>query len=306
MADSYACVKFLVEKRKFEKLAKWAANAVFLRGAARLWEQNQKDYDLPISRFQKLKTGIYILLRDYSEGRFPPRYDDKERTYAAEINYIQNLPGISEGDALLSQMRKPFRSAMEVRKYLGDFVHVVRAFEKFGVKPPQRLLELGCGHGWMSEWLAIMGFDITATTLAPSGMHAALRRVESIKVKSIPCKLEFKVAAMESVNLSLSEESSFDAVFVYEALHHAFDVRATIGSATQCLRPGGFLFLFNEPNLIHTCVAYRRARLSNTHEVGLCPGALIRNLKGVGFRDVTYLKNRFHCFIMPISLAAKK
>jgi len=41
----------------------------------------------------------------------------------------------------------------------------------------------------------------------------------------------------------------------------------------------------NEPNLLHTFISYRVARLSNTHEIGLSRKALTREMQQVGFSE---------------------
>ena len=67
---------------------------------------------------------------------------------------------------------------------------------------------------------------------------------------------------MESVADFLQDKEvlPFDVVFVFEALHHAYDWHQSLKSAFECLKPGGWLIICNEPNLIHTFVSYRIAK----------------------------------------------
>jgi len=277
-----------------------------LKSGKEMWERNQKEWDLPLTRFQKIVTGIYIILDDYHSGLFPPKFSDKSAAYENEINYDVSLPGLSQADVRQSSLRKPFWFPTGPGKYFPSFMHVVESFCRCGIVPPQRILELGCGCGWMSEFLALMGFDVLGTTIAQGDVDEAKKRIGSIKVKGLPCSLDFTTAPMESVCETLGERGAFDAVFVFEALHHVFDWRSSIQSAYECLKPGGYLLVFREPNMVHTFVSYRVARLSNTHEIGFRPSELTSQMKIAGFRQVDYLKNRYHFFVAPVSLAARK
>jgi 2-polyprenyl-3-methyl-5-hydroxy-6-metoxy-1,4-benzoquinol methylase len=281
------------------------AESIPLRNGRKLWQANATDYRLPLTKFRKLQAGLYIILRDYCDGRFPPRHDRRDDVHGAELAYATSLPGMSLEDVAVSGMRKPFWFGRNLRKYLDEFAHLVQAFESHGLLPPQRVLELGCGHGWMAEFLAVTGFDVTATTICPGDAQRASRRIESIRAKGLPCKLRFESVPMESVH-TLFGGQAFDAVFAFESLHHAYDWRETVRAAYACLKPGGWLFLFNEPNAMHLFISYRVARLSNTHEVGFRPGALKRTCRAAGFRRADIIKNRLHWFVKSISLAAQK
>jgi 2-polyprenyl-3-methyl-5-hydroxy-6-metoxy-1,4-benzoquinol methylase len=289
-----------------KKVAGILARSLLLKKGAELWRKNQQDWNIPLSKFQKALTGIYLVLHDYSEGQFPPRYDNRETTYSAEIHYGEELPGISKVDFVISEMRKPFWFGRSVRQYMSNFCEIIRGFEKCGVQPPQRLLEVGCGSGWTAELLAIMGYNVVATNLVPESIELAGRRVSSIKTRGVPCQLDYRVAPMESVADALGEKGGFDAVFVYEALHHAFDWREAIRSAYDSLKPGGWLFIFNEPNAIHTLSSYRVGRLSNTHEIGFWPHEVIGHLRQTGFSNIEYLKAKHHFYLKPFSMVARR
>jgi len=111
---------------------------------------------------------------------------------------------------------------------------------------------------------------------------------------------------MESVHEVLQEQESFDGVVVFEALHHAFDWRRAMESAYLCLKAGGWLVLANEPNLLHTFISYRVARLSNTHEIGLSRKALTREMRRVGFKETRVFAPKPNNLVSPHWLAARK
>lgn len=105
--------------------------------------------------------------------------------------------------------------------------------------------------------------------------------MKCLEAKGLSPAFKFVAAPMESVHKAVAT-GSFDAAFVYEALHHAFDWREAIRSAHACLRDGGWFLICNEPNVLHTCISYRVAKLSNTHEIGFRKSALVGELQKTG------------------------
>jgi SAM-dependent methyltransferase len=281
------------------------AGSVVFRRSRRLWDENRKNWHLPLSKWDKVTLGIYLILSDYSKGLFPPSFKDQQSVHEAEVAYRFSLPGVSASDVAEMEMRKPFRGDAMVG-YLDNFIWVSRCLRKCGVAPPQRLLELGCGNGWMTEWLALMRFDVVGTSLSPHDIEDAKKRIAGLEARGIHAALEFRVSPMESVAENLKDRSQFDGVFVFEALHHAYDWRTASESAHACLRPGGWFFLFNEPNWLHTCASYRVARLSNTHEVGFARPELLRHLRRAGYRRIVVLRHRWHFGVRPHWIAAQK
>lgn len=287
-------------------LARALTKTPWLRGGAALWEKNRSDWHLPLSRADKLRCGTYLILRDYAEGRFPPRFDDREAAHEAEIAARSSLPGVDERQFVEAEMRKPFLWGGGQELYLGKYLRVCELLERCEVGPPSRLLELGCGSGWTAEFLALAGFNVTATTIAPADVEDARHRAPTLAAKGLDSTLEFRASPMEKVDETVRDLPAFDAVLVFEALHHAFAWPEAIDAAYRCLRPGGWLLLCDEPNWLHTFVAYRVAKLSNTHEIGFTRGELRRKLREAGFQSIVVARNRLGFLVRPHWLAAQR
>jgi SAM-dependent methyltransferase len=275
-------------------LARVLAHSPLLSRGKYLFEQNSKDWDFLPSKLDKLRAGVYLILEDYSRGLFPPRFEDQARAYAAEVAYRNNIPGLNLETIRVAELRKPFWFGPGVEKYLGSFIRLTKLLDRLKVAPPARLLELGCGSGWMAEFLAIAGFDVTGTSIAPADIEDAGARFNSVVAKGLDARLRFEIAPMESIAETMGPRKDFDAVFVFEALHHAFNWQQAVQSSFECLRPGGWLLICNEPNLLHTFISYRVAKLSNTHEIGFSRRALTRHLAKSGFKPVKYISTPFH------------
>lgn len=271
-----------------------------------LHDRNLEDWNLPLTKWQKLLVGSYMILRDYGEGIFPPKFEDEKSTFEAENAFYDTLQtlGKTEDELYVGAMQKPFWHGS--RMDLLNYVDIQTFFHQCGVNPPMRILEVGCGSGWTAEFLATSGFKVMATTLDESAGEMIERRRNSLIAKGVPHDLEFRASAMEYIHETVADLEPFDAIYVHEALHHAHDWKKAVESFSNCLKPGGWCFILNEPNLIHTFSSYRIARLSNTHEIGINPMQLKQHLKDCGFEIIRDLKNVRHYFIKPMWLAAQK
>lgn len=261
---------------------------------------------MPLSKLGKLEVGAYLILRDYSRGHFPPRFDDRARAYQGEIDYTHTLPGITPEAVNVAGMRKPFWFGAAMDTYLREFSTLSQAFLRCGITPPARVLELGCGHGWTSEFLAAAGFEVTGTSIVEEDVVWARKRIASLQAKGLSPVLNFEVSPMEEVAERVGPKGSYDVVFVFEALHHAFDWRETIAAASECLKVGGWLLVCHEPNLLHTFISYRVAHLSNTHEIGMSRPELIQQMRHCGLSRVVNLGPHWHFWIKSHFLCAQK
>ncbi len=291
---------------KSQDLAKRISSSVFLSRGRSLWELNQQNWELPLTKVEKLLVGLYVILEDYSQGKFPPKFDDRKMAHDAEIAYRFSLPGLTESDVADSEIRKPFWFGSATGKYLTDFINLVVVMEKLQISPPKKLLELGCGTGWMSEFLALMKFEVVATSISPHDIRDAQTRINSLEVKNITFDLKFLESSMETVAKTVQNQGLFDTVLVFEALHHAYDWREAISASYDCLKSGGWLLVCNEPNFVHTAVSYRIAKLSNTHEIGFRRSELKNHLKQTGFQKIQIMKNNIDWLIKPHWIAAQK
>ena len=289
------------------RLAGWLANSLPLRPARQLMEQNLANYHLPLGKFGKLSAGGWLILNDYAEGKFPPTFADQAAAYAAEVNFYSAMSGSTRAENVIAHRAKPFWGAKSFGFYSRQFTRLLRVFETLGFRPDEHLLELGCGAGWMGEFLTLTGYRVTGTTITPDDVALGEERARACTARGLaPGRLKFRLAPMENVHEQVRDLLPVDHVFVFEALHHAFDWQAAIHSAAKCLRPGGWLVLANEPNLSHTFVSYRVGRLTNTHEIGMSGPALRAEMRSAGLTEHRVLAPRFDNKITPHWIAGRK
>ncbi|MBI4022827.1 class I SAM-dependent methyltransferase [Candidatus Berkelbacteria bacterium] len=145
----------------------------------------------------------------------------------------------------------------------------------------ERIVELGCGPGWLSLFLAQLGYTVTGFDLSPQMIAVAKE-----KAKQAGVAVTFVVADMEAP-IALEPADRVDVVLIYDALHHCQADEPALRSAAQRLRPGGVLILA-EPNRAHASdpAAVAATKRFGVTERGLDAAALARSCRQVGFAQV--------------------
>src|SRR5437879_797956 len=123
------------------RFAGWLSRGPFCARGRAVFEQNRADWNMPLSKLDKLRTGVFVILHDYAAGKFPPSFTDQETTHDAEISIRETLRGMTSEQITESELRKPFGEAARTNTYLKSYGQLVSALEKLSIAPPAKLLE---------------------------------------------------------------------------------------------------------------------------------------------------------------------
>ncbi len=115
------------------------------------------------------------------------------------------------------------------------------AFRELGVPPGARVLDIGSGTGWSTLLLAEAGYRPTGVDIAPANVQIA--RLHAQRWNS---DAEFRTADMDTLDLA----ESFEAILMFDALHHVDDPAAVVDRLGRHLDKGGCA-LFGEPSVLH-------------------------------------------------------
>jgi SAM-dependent methyltransferase len=217
-------------------------------------------------------------------GRLGDLGQDYDRGH---LSYVENLtPG-----GRLWLRTKPFAAPpnQELAQCLRTFAHLVELLQ-LGVRA--QILDVGCGPGWLSEFLARCGYWVTGVDISPDMVAIARERVAAIGGpvgEGLDPLAEFHAMPVSELPWS----NRFDAAVLYDTMHHFDDEAETLEVVRRTLVPGGQLYIHEgvkpppgsdaERNLIAEMERY------GTLESPFDPEYLVAVVEQAGFVDVRRL-----------------
>jgi glycosyltransferase involved in cell wall biosynthesis/SAM-dependent methyltransferase len=179
-------------------------------------------------------------------GRLQPVSDlDYQR---GAIDYLSRLPAY-ERDYLLTKpfynlaFPRPKRSGdgidPETHRHFCDFANIALALR---LPAGSRLLDVGCGSGWLSEYFARLGYEVTGIDVSPALIEMSRDRVARVPygVDALtPLRCRFLVHGVDRGSL----DERFDAIVCYDSLHHVQDEHAAIRNLVAMLEPNGLVMI---------------------------------------------------------------
>lgn len=127
-------------------------------------------------------------------------------------------------------------------------------------KPGGRLLDLGCGSGWLSIFFAEKGMSVLGIDFSQEQVEAA----EKLRAGKGLDSVQFECCDLVHWDCA-KERETFDSIFVNAFLHHlpSSDIETIMKKITDVLKPGGRVYLYEpmtsllqEKSLFLTCIEY--------------------------------------------------
>jgi 2-polyprenyl-3-methyl-5-hydroxy-6-metoxy-1,4-benzoquinol methylase len=187
-------------------------------------------------------------------------------SFGVEKNKLDEISTAEASRLDLKTTRKPFGPPWPA-SYWGKWQTITFALNELGIPEGANVLDVGTGVGWTTVFLGEAGFRATGVDIAPANIEIAKERARRTGVHA-----DFAVADMDTMDL----DRQFDAVLVFDALHHSTRPAAVVERISKHLPPGGWV-LFGEPSWLHG-ISPRARRTSR--ELGWVErGVVIRQLK---------------------------
>lgn len=213
-------------------------------------------------------------------GRFGYRFSRQAvlRLYAEQMdaNKVAEIETKAASVGTVSARTKPFGPEWGT-SYWTKWATISHALTTLGITPGASLLDVGVGTGWTSVFLAESGFDVTGVDIAPASVEIGDERAARYGVN-----VRFETADMDYLDLG----RTFDAVLVFDALHHSVRQAQVIAGISRHLAPGGWV-LFGEPSVLHhiSPSARRASREEGWVERGVSPRKLKHDCRAAGLND---------------------
>jgi SAM-dependent methyltransferase len=173
---------------------------------------------------------------------------------------------------MLNEASKPF--GWDAAHFV-EWATVTEMLHRLGIQRGASAIDVGCGSGWTTLFLAEAGFDALGYDLVPENVELARERA-----RRWGSAARFEVADMDA----LPDGPAADVALVFDALHHTRAQRATLEGIHRRLAPGGWLVL-GEPTWLHRLSpeARRVRRERGWLERGLTLRGLRHDLRAAGF-----------------------
>ena len=171
------------------------------------------------------------------------------------------------------------RHASERRR----FQTLVRALR---LRPQVRLLDIGCGSGWLADQCRAAGARVWAMDVARDGVMGARTR--------FPKAGHFQVG--DVYHLPFAAEA-FEVVLLSEVVEHLEDIGGALDEVHRVLRPGGRVLVsvpYRETIVQHLCIHCNRFTPAHAHLHSFDEAALGACLESRGLRvgQVVLLTNK--------------
>lgn len=183
-----------------------------------------------------------------------------------EFTYYQTIG--EEGRR--TSVNKPFSSDQTSRFFLD-----LGAVFSLLPPPPARVLECGCGTGWVARFLARKGYQVVGQDCAQDAIDLARANPMFLA----PGDLSFECSDYEHMHY----DNEFDAVVFYASLHHAQQEDKALRCAYAALKPNGVLIAV-EPGLGHEKRVRWFADKYDVLDRDMPPVHVTRLGKKIGFR----------------------
>ncbi len=126
----------------------------------------------------------------------------------------------------------------EPRVLAGQMEMLACAFAEIDYPPNAKVLDMGCGWGLSCEFIAYLGYDVTAVDINPDFVELVSRRARERGLK-----IEAKLSSFDA----FQSDKVFDCVFFYECLHHSYRPWKMLRALSKNLSVEGCFLLAGEP-----------------------------------------------------------
>lgn len=144
-------------------------------------------------------------------------------------------------------LRKPFSNLHETPAILAGYSVILRMLEP---RPDQIVVDFGCGTGWLSQALGLMGCQAIGLDISEAALNVARKAVsEHPYLRNRP--VSFKRIGDGVIPLA---DQSVDRLVCFDSFHHVADQTAWLSEFYRVLKPGGRA-AFHEPGPEHSTSA---------------------------------------------------
>ena len=168
-------------------------------------------------------------------------------------------PGIYDADYYLNAY------SGDEEKYMASLnnlpISLNKCFAIAGLKPGEKILDLGCGRGGLSYSCVLLGCSATALDYSEDAARLA-NKTRGV----LPLGLRSKMEVLHMDFMDLDESRKFEVIFMADLVEHLYDwqLEKLFAKAKKLLRPGsGRIVIHTAPNRTFINVIFPLKRILN-------------------------------------------
>lgn len=152
-------------------------------------------------------------------------------------------------------MRKPFNTQAEAALLLPGVAAVI---DGLGLFKGARILDFGCGGGWLTRVFALLGSEAYGIDLAASAVDVASK---ALAADLFAGKIQAEFREYDGRTVPFSADF-FDGIAVFDAFHHIANQAEVLADLHRVLKPGGRI-VFHEPGPNHSKLPQSQMEMRN-------------------------------------------
>jgi 2-polyprenyl-3-methyl-5-hydroxy-6-metoxy-1,4-benzoquinol methylase len=167
-------------------------------------------------------------------------YEESGKKWMEYLNAAKQYPSKLPKEGIDWLHQKPYDQQSNHEQFFLSMYHLLNLLEIMRIPKNGKVLEVGCGPGWITEILLCLGYQIDA--IEPS--EDMIEIAEYRKAKCIDhYKLKKATACFHCMSLEEVQfpENHFDGILFHESLHHIIDEHKALKNCFKFLKPGGVL-----------------------------------------------------------------
>jgi len=140
----------------------------------------------------------------------------------------------------------PTGSLISSYSYLYNFTNAIKLLD---LPRGARILDVACGGGWVSHWLARLGYNSYGIDISEEFIDLARKRVERDPDMGRDAgTVRFDVLDIEETQFDPEFLGYFDAIILESCLHHFIDPVAAMRNITYALKDSGVVLIIEGEN----------------------------------------------------------
>jgi len=171
------------------------------------------------------------------------------------IEYLTTIMNDTGGHNRLYELIKPFQGGPDYTDFYTDISNFVNIMQKLALPSKSRILDVGCGAGWVTHFMAKLGHSVIGIDISDELLDIARERIAADKYppyENMTFKTEFHNVDIEKEAFTTEEE--FDCVMFMSTLHHFLNPIEAIKNSAVNLKKSGLIAIIEASAPEHNSV----------------------------------------------------